>query len=186
MNKTIVCLCAVLFMSCISLSSASLAETKIGIFDLNRILLEVPQAKTAQQKLQEKFAPRNREMTALQQQLNIDAEGYNNASLTISDGGILRKKQETIAAEQQKLQEMSASLQRDFSAERNKALQPLLNKIDSVITKLVKEQKLGVALALTSVAYHDKALEITDQVIAEMKRLDSPSAQKKATVVKKT
>ena len=50
-------------------SGTALAETKIGFVDTVKLMEAAPQAKSAQSKIESEFAPREKELVALQREI---------------------------------------------------------------------------------------------------------------------
>lgn len=161
----------VLFLSSVMVmlfSVSGIAETKIGVVDVNKVLNELPQVAKMKDNIKKKFDPRGRDFVALQNDLRSKLDEYkkNNTKL---DKKELKKEQQEIIAENKKLIKERADLQRDLVAAQKGALLPILQDLAGVVGKIAKKQQFDVVINKTGTVYSNPKLEITDQVIAEMK-----------------
>lgn len=167
--KKIVLLFSMLFM--LGFSTLGLAEAKIGVVDVNRILLSTPQIKNMQTELKNQFDPRGQEIVKLQDTFRSDVERYRKDNLTMKKD-MLKEVQQKLVDESKILQEKRMSLQRDFHAARTKALIPIYKQIENAVNKIAQEKKLDLVITKISLAYNASQFEITDQVIAEMSKVN--------------
>lgn len=169
----------VLFFSALLMfgfSSLSLADIKISILDVNKVLTSLPQLKVIQTELKKKFDPRGQEVVNLQNAFRGDLDKYRQNSTNLQ-GEALKKEQQKIIDENRKLQETRVSLQRDLVAEQNQAVMPILQQIEGVVGKIAKDQKIDLVITKASTAYSNPQFDITDQVITEMKKQPMPVAK---------
>jgi outer membrane protein len=178
MKKVALCFSVLLMLG---FSSLCLADMKIGVVDVNKVLLTIPQVKNVQADLKKQFDPRNQEVISLQTILRGDVEKYrkNNASMKKE---ALKLEQQKLLDDGKKLRETQIGLQRDFINARSQALTPILKQIESTINKIAEEQNFDLIVTKISVAYNKAQYEITDQVIAEVSKL-APAATQTSTQV---
>lgn len=141
--------------------------TRIGIVDVRQVLQKIPQVTTAQKKLQEEFAGRSKEIQTVAMQLQQDVAKLNRdgAVMSAKDKDALTKKAQ---AEQQNLNNLRMSLQRDVYAKQNEAMQKILDQMQGVITKIAQQKGLNLVLAKEAVAYASNELDITNDVVSQM------------------
>ena len=60
----------------LSVSSLSIANTKIGVLDINKVLATIPQIKNMQANLKKKFDPRGKQVINLQNSFRNDITNY--------------------------------------------------------------------------------------------------------------
>lgn len=166
MKKVILFSGALLMLAC---ASFALAEMKIGVVDVNKILATVPQVKSMQADLKKKFDPRGQEVVNMQNNLRSDMEKYrqNNPSKKEDE---LKKEQQRLLEESKKLQEVRNNFQRDLIAAQNEALRPILQQIENIVSKISQEQKFDLVVAKISTVYNHPRLDITEQIITEMNK----------------
>lgn len=163
MKKILVAICALV------LSTVVFADDfKVGIVDVRQVLQRSPQVAAMQKKLQQEFGARDKQMQAAQQQLQADADNLNkNGSvMAAKDRDVLVKKMQS---EQQNLQAMRISFQKDLYAKQNEEMQSILNQLQDVIAKIAKEKNLNLVVTKDAIAYANDSMDITNDVISAIK-----------------
>jgi outer membrane protein len=150
-------------------SSLVLAETKMVVLDINKVIASLPYLKDVQADLKKKFDPRGQELINMQNvfRSNLDKYRQNNVDLK---GEALKKEQQKIIDENKKVQAVRTSLQQDLVTAQNQALTPILQQIKVVVDKIAQTQKIDLVITRNSAAYFNPQIDITDQVISEMKK----------------
>ncbi|MDH3946967.1 MAG: OmpH family outer membrane protein, partial [Chromatiales bacterium] len=102
-------------------SGSALAQSRIGVVNIARLLEESPQAQTAMQALQDEFAPRQRQIVARQTDIQSKEE------VLRRDGAVMSEEERRNA--DRELREMQRDLQRnqqeyleDLNLRRNEEL----------------------------------------------------------------
>jgi outer membrane protein len=152
-------------------ATAAFAEMKIAVLDLNKVISSDPQVTTLQNDLKKKFDPRSQEIVAAQKKMQADIDAYNkdNSGGKLK-GADLKQAQQKIIDEQKKVQDLQNAFQKDLVAEQNKSMQVVLKKVEDAVTKIAQDQKFDLVITKVSTAYSDPKLEITDQVVAAIKK----------------
>lgn len=153
----------------LAMNVASAATYKIGVIDINKVLENTPHVAAMKTKLQNQFAPKIKEITALNKTMQADVEKYN------KDGAMLKAKerdalQSKIVKEQQKLQQLQSGVQQNFMQAQNQAQQTILQLIQNGVTKIAAKENYDLVFVKDTVAFNLPAYDITDQVIAELKK----------------
>lgn len=156
-------------MVVVMFSTAAMAETKIGVIDLNKILLESPQLTTAKADLKKKFDGREKELLDAQKKFQGDIEGFNKNSTTMKEDA-KKEAQDKIIGQQKKLQDLQTKFQNDLTTAQNDIMRDILKKVESIVNKTAEDKKLDLVITKISTAYNKKELEITDDVIKQMKK----------------
>ncbi len=169
MKKLLIIMCSLIGL-CLG-SNVLAAEIRIGVLDLNKVMQASPQVTAAQAALKAQFEPRSKEITAKQDILKKEIEDFNTRNGNKAKLDMAQQKvKEGILDDQKKLQDMAASFQKDFVAQQNKTMQVVLNKIQDVVNKVAHEKQLNLVITKISTAYNDANLEITDDVMMELKK----------------
>jgi outer membrane protein len=141
------------------------AQTKVGVINLQRAMLETAEIKKASADLQVRFKPRTdalqkaqRELQDLQTQLQA-AQGKLSASGEADLSARTQRKQ-------REAERLNEDLQADVERERTQVLERAQTRMDAIIKKIAEEQGLDLVLDLTARVFHKPALDITDAVIA--------------------
>ena len=151
--------------------AAAFAETNIGVIDLNKVLIGSPQLAKAKADLKKKFDVREKAITKGQQDFQKAIEDFNKNGPTMKPDA-QKKEQEKIMKMQKKLQEDQAKLQEDANAAQSNAVGDILKKIEGIVNKLAENKKLDLIVAKASLAYNKKELEVTDDVVKQLKQMN--------------
>ncbi len=143
-------------------ASAQIESLKIGVVSVNRLLEQAPQFRSAMQALQEEFAPRQRDLVALQRTLQEKSDTYER------DGAIMAE------AERLNLERDIRDGQRDFAREQgdlNEDANIRQNEeLSSLQRSLLQEvqsfsRSAGYDLVVADALYFSTAIDITDDVL---------------------
>ena len=93
-------------------------DVSIGVVDLARLMDQAPQAQAATVGLSAEFAPRQREMVALQQSLQTKQESYQRAAAVLGETERLRLERD-IQADQRDLQRQQNEYNEDVNIRQN-------------------------------------------------------------------
>lgn len=150
------------------LGSSAFAETKIGVVDFNKALLESPQLADAKNKLKKQFDAREKEITEAQKKFQASIEAFNKNSPTMK-ADAKEAEQRKIMEQQKKVQEMQEKFQKDVNETQTKVMNGIVDKIQSIVDKVANDNKLDLVIVKASAPYSKKELEVTDAVIKQLK-----------------
>jgi outer membrane protein len=145
----------------------SAQQVKIGFVNYGRLIGESPQAAIAEEALREEFAPRQREGVALQTELqqkqeqiqrDLDVMGPEERRNAERD---LRKNERELARQQQEFSE-------DFNLRRNESLRKVQSEVLREVQAFVAAEGFDLVVS-DGVLYSSPAIDITEQVLAELK-----------------
>lgn len=149
--------------------ASAFADTKIGVIDLQKILATSPQVAAARDQMKAKYEPSKKEITAAQKTLQSDFEKLSKNKAVMKDDE--RKNLEAkIDDEQKKLRTMASDFEQKFNEDEEKTMQAVTKQIQSVVDKFAQDQKFDLILAKGATAYNKDDLDVTDQVIAALKK----------------
>ena len=154
----------VMFSLC---SRVALADAKIGFVDTVKLMEAAPQAKSAQSKIESEFAPREKELVALQREIkkledDLTREG---AVMSESERNKLERK---ILAKRRDMKRSQDEFRDDLNIRRNEVLAKLQKDIYSAVVSLAKEEKFDLILC-QGVVYSSDKIDITDSVLKKLK-----------------
>lgn len=152
-----------------ALGTQAFADMKIGVLDLNKVMMDSPQLEAAKKTLKGKFDAREKEILALQKTFQADIEKFSKDSPTMDE----KKKtaeQQRIVGLQKDLQEKQAKFQKDLGEAQNGAMKDIVKKIEGIVNGLATSKKFDLIIAKAGTAYNKPELEVTDEVIKEMKK----------------
>jgi len=150
-------------------SCAFASDGKVAVVDVQKVLADAPQVASVKTKLQNQFDPQSKEIANMQKQLQADVEKYSKDSAVMKDK---EKKdlQDKIADNQKKLRDKEVSFQQDLVNAQNQAMQGILKQIQDAAENIAKKQQYDMVLVKGAVLYNNAALDITDKVIASLKK----------------
>jgi len=151
------------------LGSAVFAETKIGVIDYEKVVVGSPQLVAAKADLKKKFDPREKEISEAQKKFQSDIEAFSKNGPTMKADD-QKAAQQKIMDQQKKLQEMQTKFQNDATTAQNNTMRDILKKIEDIVNKIATGKNLDLVIAKNSVPYSKKELDITDEVIKQIKK----------------
>jgi len=154
------------------------ADIKIGVVNAGRLLQESPQAKAVQETLRNEFAPKQREVAALQQALKAKQEKYEKDAPTMSADQRAKAEKELREGNREFTQKAN-DLQEDVNTRQNEELSRLQSAIVAEVQSYALSQKFDLVLA-EGVLYSNSALDITPQVLAGLQSHAGSAAPKPA------
>ena len=149
-------------------SSTVLAETKIGFVDTVKLLEAAPQAKSAQSKIESEFAPREKELVALQREIKKLEDNLARDSAVMSESE-RTKKERDILSKRRDLKRSQDEFRDDLNIRRNEVLAKLQKDMYQAVVELAKEQKFDVILS-QGVVYSSDRVDITESVLKKLQK----------------
>jgi len=148
-------------------SGTALAENKIGFVDTVKLMEAAPQAKSAQSKIESEFAPREKELVALQREIKKleDDLTRDGAVMSESERSKLERK---ILAKRRDMKRTQDEFRDDLNIRRNEVLAKLQKDMYQAVVSLAKEQKFDLILS-QGVVYSSDKVDITDSVLKKLK-----------------
>lgn len=166
MQKKLLAVALFSALTCAAAGAVQAADIKIGLVNTEVILRDSPAAQAASKKLEQEFSKREKDINAAGQRLKSDIERFEKNAGTMNEQERVRK-QRDLAERDRDFQRRQRELREDFNQRRNEELQKLLRQANTVIKNLAQKQKYD--LILQEAIYVDPKLDITDQVLKELK-----------------
>jgi outer membrane protein len=153
-----------------SVTPAATAEPNltVGVIDLAAVLQQSSAAKAAGEQLKKEFKPRQEKIIASQQQLQQDQDKFKRDGTVMSQADA-QALQDKITREQRELQQDQENYMQDLRSAQSQAMQKVLQQIDGVVQKIATAGHYDLILQKNSVAYNSQRIDITNQVIQELK-----------------
>lgn len=149
------------------------AEMKVGVVNAARLLQETPQAKAVQDALRSEFAPKQRELAALQASLKAKQDKYEKDGSTMSADQRTKTEKELRDGNRDYSQKLN-DFQEDANSRQNEELSRLQNSIIAEVRSYALSQKYD--LVLTDSVYASESLDITAAVLAGLQARAAASA----------
>ena len=156
----------VLISLALIINTVNAADYKIGYVDIAKILNESPAAKSAQNKLEQEFSPRNKQLESKAKKIRKQKEKLQKETDIMSKDQIESLKRKIMKSERE-LQRDANEAQEDFKLRRNDELGKIENRLKEVILKIAEGGKYDLILTNSDVTYaSDKSgINITDKVL---------------------
>jgi len=144
----------------------AVAQTKVAVIDVQRVVTESDPGKEALQKLKELSDRKVQEGQGIQQELATLREQFNKQRFTLAEDKLEAMTKE-IEDKQIALQRFEDDAQRELNEARRRALGALEQRIMPVIDAVGQERGLTLIFNKfqSGLVYADEAVDITDDVI---------------------
>lgn len=165
----------------LGVTSAHSAEfsAKVGVVNVNLLIEQAPQAKAASQRLEQEFAPQQKQLQQLVQKLEKLRGNYQKNKLTLSPEQQAVKERE-IALLTREIQRRRADIQELVNLRRNEELAKLQALINQAIREIGRKEQFDLIL-YDGIAFSSQRIDLTQKILSYLKRLEK---QKKAALNK--
>lgn len=147
---------------------------KIGYVNFPVVVDNAPQTAALMNRLRDEFAPRQRELVAMQTELQTKSETYQRDSSVMSESERVALERE-IRDGTRDLQRADTELREDFNIRQNEELGELQRVLVQQVQAYVRDA--GYDLVVTDVVYVSPGLDITNDVITALKSANGSSGE---------
>ncbi len=146
----------------LSLSVAA-QDFRIGFVNTDRVFREANLAKTAQVKLEQEFAKREKEIQGLGSQLKAASEKFEREAPTLPESQrVVRQRQ--LVEQDREFQRKQREFQEDLNLRKNEELQQVLERANRIIKQVAEAEKYD--LIIQEAVYIHPKHDITDKVLS--------------------
>ena len=139
-----------------------LAEGKVGVINLDRVLRESDPAKRSMKKLEKEFDKRGQDLEKVRQQAQKLQEDLDKNGPTLSDAQ--RKVHEReLADASREFQRRKRELDEDLNQRRNEELQAIIDRANKAVRTIAEKE--GYDVIFQEAAYFNPHVDITEKVI---------------------
>lgn len=157
--------CAVI---CLCLPTLVLAEVKVGVVNATKLLEEAPLSKKASSKMETEFAPREKELVAIQKDIKAAEDKLLRDGVVMSDSERGKVERELVSRKRE-LKRSQDEFREDLNIRRNELMADLQRSLNETITAFAKAEQYDLIL-FEGVAYASPRVDITDAVLARLKK----------------
>lgn len=143
------------------------ADLKIGFVNPAQVSAQAPQAEAVRQKLEKEFAPRDKEIVAMQEDLSKLEDRLQRDAAVMSDDKRLGLQREIIARRRD-IERTQEAFREDFNMRRNEALANLQRRIFQAVSGFAEEQGFDLIIA-GGVMYASNQVDVTEQIIERLR-----------------
>ena len=143
------------------------ASLKIGYVNTVKVIEQAPQAKSALERLEAEFAPRDKKLVDKRERIkNLETELEKN-SLVLSESDRRAKERELLILKRD-VRRASQEFREDYNLRRNEELAALQKLVYKTIVDLAKKQKFDLILHEGTV-YASGKIDITSKVVESLR-----------------
>lgn len=147
----------------VGLAGAAHAEDfRVAMVNVDRLMREAAPAKAAENKLQQEFGRREKEVNDLGAALKAATEKFEREAMTLSESQRLQRQRQLVEQDRD-FQRKRRELQEDAAARKNEEWQQLLDRVNKAIRQVAEAEKYD--LVLHEAAYFNPKHDITDKVL---------------------
>ena len=147
-------------------SVPALAEMRVGVVNTVKLMEEAPQARDAQSRIESEFAPREKELVALQRKIRDQEERLNRDGAVMSEAERTRLEREVLSLRRD-LNRSQDEFRDDLNIRRNEALSKLQKVMYDATVALAREQNYDLILG-QGVVYASDKVDITPLVLKKL------------------
>lgn len=148
-----------------SVSVPAMAQSKTGVVDFQRAVVDTAEFKKAFAELEAKYKPKQDALVKARQELQDIETQMRTAGAQLSQAGAAEL-QSRGERKQVQVQRLEQDLQEDFEAERDAALRLVSTRMSDILKKLATDKALEVIHDTAALRFFVPALDVTDQAIA--------------------
>lgn len=142
--------------------AAAQEAVKIGFVNTERILRDSTPAKAAQQKLEQEFARRDKELQEIGTRLRTSSERLDRDAPTLAESDRSRRQRE-LADLDKDFQRRQREFREDLNQRRNEELAQVIEKANREIKRIAESEKYDIILQEAVVT--SARIDITDKVL---------------------
>jgi outer membrane protein len=167
-------LVSLLAVGVVATAQAQDGNVKIGVVNLSRLIEQSPQAQAITAALRDEFAPRQRDLQAMDTALKTKQETYQRDVPVMGEAERARLEREITAA-QRELQRADQELREDLNIRQNEEIAGLNRLIVTQVQTYARSQ--GYDLVLYEAVYASEAVDITAAVLASLQATGAQGAR---------
>lgn len=145
-------------------SNAQAQDFRLGSVNVDRVMREAAQAKSAQAKLEQEFSRRDKELQEQGASLKASAEKFEREAPTLSESQRAARQRQLVDLDRD-FQRKRREFQEDLNLRKNEELQQVLDRANRVVRQLADAEKYDLILNAQDIVYVSPKHDITDKVI---------------------
>lgn len=155
---------ALLLGGAVLFATAQAQEFRLGSVNVDRVMREAVQAKSAQAKLEQEFSRRDKELQEQGSSLKGMAEKFEREAPTLSESQRTARQRQLVDLDRD-FQRKRREFQEDLNLRKNEELQQVLDRANRVVRQLADNEKYDLILNAQDIVYVNPRHDITDKVI---------------------
>lgn len=164
MKRLLSTVCAAAIAVC---ATTAMADTKIGVVNMEAVFKGSPQVKKINSSLRDKFASQRNDIVKMGKQLQDDMQNYNKNKAVLSKSKS-KAMSDKIAQEESDLRAKQADFQKQLFQAQNTAMTGFMNKVDAAVAKVAGKKGMNVVMPKNAVVYSQNDMDITSDVMKQL------------------
>lgn len=144
------------------LSFSAFADFKAGFININRVISEANASKAAQTRLEQEFSKRNKELSALGDNLKRGSDAFERDAPTMSESQRVTKQRELVEQDRE-FQRKRREFQEDLDNRKNEEVARIFDSAEKIVRQVAEAEQYDVILQ--EAVYVNPKHDITDKVI---------------------
>lgn len=149
-------------ISVLSTSAIHAQETRVAIFDPQRVMRESNPAKQAEAKIEQEFSKRNKELLDMAGKIKLLAEKLDKDASVISDSDRIKRQRELTELDQE-FKRKQRIFNEDVSQRKNEEISAIGDRTYKIVKQIAEAEKYDVVLQ--DAVYYNPRIDITDKVL---------------------
>lgn len=154
-------------MFLLPLAQAQAQEAKIGFVNTERIFREAAPAKSAQAKIEQEFAKRDKELQDMGARIKAAADKLDKDAPILSESDRSRRQRE-LADMDKDFQRRQREFREDLNQRRNDELSAVLERTNKVIKQIAEAEKYDIIFQ--EAVFASPRIDVTDKVIRALNK----------------
>lgn len=149
-------------LSLLSTNAIQAQETRVAIFDPQRVMRESNPAKQAEAKIEQEFSKRNKELLDMAGKIKLLAEKLDKDASVISDSDRIKRQRELTELDQE-FKRKQRIFNEDVSQRKNEEISAIGDRTYKIVKQIAEAEKYDVVLQ--DAVYYNPRIDITDKVL---------------------
>lgn len=163
----------IVLLVCVAFSGSAFAALKIGYVNVVKVIEKAPQGELALKRLDSEFAPRDKKLLSMREQVKTLESELEKDSLILKSQDRQRKERELLVLKRD-LRRATQEFREDYNLRRNEELAALQKLVYKTIISLAKQEGYDLIVHEGAV-YSSNKIDITDKVLLMLKNSVSKS-----------
>ncbi len=156
--------CAACF---VSVGYVHAQDSKVAIFDSQRVMRESSLAKAAEAKIEQEFSKRSKDLLETATKIKALAEKLDKEAPVISDADRL-KRQRDLTDMDQDFKRKQRVFTEDLNQRKNEEIQALVDRAQKAVKQIAETEKYDIVLQ--DAVYFNPRIDITDKVLKALSK----------------
>ncbi len=157
---------SILILLALTLSIPSMANTKVGLVNIQKIIVSVKEGKTINKTLEKSFNSKKKLIKKEEQKIMKMQEQFKKQDAVLSNAAKAKKSAEIA----KRIQEVRAQMERyqgEIRKQEAELKKPLLEKLKPIIDTVSKDAKVTLTFEVSAspIVYAENKVDLTDKVI---------------------